>query len=90
MTEYGPEFYFDGMGIGLFLEAEGPTAPGLHRYAPFRGSGHYEMHALLRAGGSPRCDFEADGERVTFTVQGSPEYGVLDLCDIERTPLGTS
>jgi hypothetical protein len=90
MTIYGPEFYFDGMAVGLFLGADGPTAPGRHGYEPYRGSGHYEMQTLRRAGGSPRCYYEAPGERVAFTVQGCPEYGVLELSDFERTPIGTA
>lgn len=90
MANYGPEFYFDGMKVGLFLGAGGPDAPGRHHYMPYRSFGHYKVHSLLRAGGSPRCCFEADGQRITFTVVGCSEYGVLELSDFENMPFGTA
>lgn len=90
MTGYGPEFYCDGLAVGLFLGVDGPRSSGRHSYEPYRGPGHYEMQSLLRAGGSPRCYYEAEGQRVAFTVAGCPEYGVLELRDFESTPLGTA
>jgi len=90
MTVYGPEFFCDGLAVGLLLGAEAPRSPGSHTYEPYRGPGHYEMQSLLRAGGSPRCYYEAEGRRVFFTVGGCPEYGVLALSDFESTPPETA
>jgi hypothetical protein len=84
MTE--PEFYFDGMAVGYFVGSDGPRVPGDYLYEPYRGTGHYEMQSLLCGGGSPRCSYVAEGERVEFTVKGCPQYGVLELCDFERGP----
>lgn len=90
MTFYGPEFFYDGSAVGLFLGADGPRSPGSHAYEPYRGPGHYELQSLLRDGGSPRCYYEAEGRRVSFTVASSPEHGVLELRDFEFSPLGTA
>ena len=95
MTVYGHEFHFDGMAVGLFVGADGPRTPGLHPYEPYLGPGHYEMQTLRRAGGSPRCYYEAGHERVWFTVKDCrlveerPEHAFLELCDFESMPLGT-
>jgi hypothetical protein len=80
------EFMFDGVAVGFFEEVKPPSSPGLYRYMPYRGPGHYEMQTLRRAGGSPRCYYELDGVRVSFTVRDCPEYGVLELCDFDTTP----
>jgi hypothetical protein len=88
MSVSEPEFLFDGMPVGYFEEPEPSCMPGLYRYMPYRGAGHYEMQTLRRKGGSPRCYYEADGVRTWFTVKDCPEYGVLELCDFESKPHG--
>jgi len=80
------ELRFDGMAVGRFEEPDFPRSPGRYRYEPYRGPGHYEMQTQRRAGGSPRCYYDAQDVRVTFTVRDCPEYGVLELCDFETTP----
>jgi hypothetical protein len=40
------EFMFDGMAVGFFEEVKPPSSPGLYRYMPYRGPGHYEMQTL--------------------------------------------
>ena len=82
------EFSFDGMPVGIFKESDYPRSSGRYCYEPYRGLGHYEMQKLLRAGGSPRCYYESDGVRVSFTIRSCPEYGVLVLCDFESTACG--
>jgi len=86
MAATEPEFYFDGRAVGYFVGGDGPRSAGSYRYEPYRGPGHYEMQTLLRAGGTPRCSYSAEGERVEFSVAGCPEYGVLDLCDFNCGP----
>lgn len=81
-----PDFFFEGIAVGYFEEVSPPRSPGSYRYMPYRGSGHYEMQTIRRAGGSPRCYYEADGFRVSFTVRDCPEYGVLELCDFDISP----
>lgn len=83
------DFTFDGNVVGYF-EGKAPRVPGRYRYMPYRNGAHYQMHMLLRAGGTPRCSFEVDGERVTFSVLNCPESHILELADFEIASLGTS
>ena len=80
------EFYHEGMPVGFFEEIEMPRAAGRFRYMPYRGPGHYEMQMDRLAGNSPRCHYDTEDARVTFSVRDCPEYGVLELCDFEITP----
>lgn len=77
------EFFFDGLPVGYF-EGGWPVSPGHHRYMPYRGVGHWKMQTLLRSGGNPRCHYDTEAFRVSFTVRACPEHGVLDLCGFER------
>ena len=82
------EFMFDGMPVGCFEQM--PRSPGCYRYEPYRGPGHYEMQTLRRSGGSPRCFYDADDGRVSFTVRDCPKYGVLELYDFDILPRTTA
>ncbi|MDG3007387.1 hypothetical protein [Paludisphaera mucosa] len=84
----GQEFTFRGSPVGCFIGERAPLSPGLRRYEPYRCRGHYDMHHALREGGSPRCRYVRDGERVEFTVRACPEHGVLDLADFAYFPPG--
>ncbi len=44
------------------------------------------MQTLLTSGGSPRCYYDANAERVTFSIRACPEYGVLELGDFLTIP----
>jgi hypothetical protein len=79
------DFMFEGMGVGVFQEL--PASPGLFRYEPYRGPGHYEMQERLKAGENPRCYYDSKGMRISFTVTRCPEYGVLELLDFESSQL---
>lgn len=79
-------FYFDSMKLGHFGGGAFPQSAGRYDYEPYRGAGHCEMQECLGSGGSPRCYYEIDGVRTTFVVRACPEYGVLELCDFERSP----
>jgi hypothetical protein len=81
----GLDFFMDGGGVGI-LDTDGPREPGRYSYMPYRSVSHYSMCRLLRSGESPRCYCVTEREHVAFTVKSLPEYGVLELCDIERTP----
>jgi hypothetical protein len=85
MAEAERAFMFDGMAVSIFEGADYPRASGRYRYEPYRGPGHYEMQVRLRSGESPRCCYDCDGVRVSFTVRNCPEYGVLELCNFEST-----
>ena len=78
---------FDGMPVGYFEEM--PRSSGLYRYIPYRGSGHFDMWECHHSGGSPRCFYDTDTERVSFVVRDGPEYGVLDLDDFVISPRET-
>ena len=80
------EFMFNGMQVGCFDAAALPSRPGRYRYMPYRSFGHYEMHKLLRAGGAPRCWYDIEEFRISFTVGAFPEYSLLDLHDFDRSP----
>jgi hypothetical protein len=84
---YGPEFVFEDNAVGSFLGAHAPRTPGRHRYEPFRGLAHFDMQTVLRNGGMPRCSYDTEGFRVTFTMTDCPEYGILDLQEFEESPL---
>lgn len=77
------EFFYQGMPVGCFEEEGFPIGPGRYRYMPYRGPGHHEMQAALRAGGRPRCAFSVSGRAVSFAVVDCPEYGVLELADFD-------
>ena len=83
-------FMFSGMPVGYFEEHDFPRAVGRYRYMPFRGPGHYEMQTQRRSGASPRCYYDTDDIRVSFTVRDCPEYGVLELCDFESSPVNAA
>ena len=72
------DFFFEGLAVGIFA-APFPRQPGLHRYEPYRGTGHYRLMTLLRGGRASRCYYEIAGQRFVFTVLGCPGYGVLEL-----------
>ncbi len=75
------EFNLEGAeAVGLF-EGEPPRADGHHRYLPYRSGSHWMMHSRLKDGDSPRCYYDMEGKRVSFSVRAFIEYGVLDLCD---------
>lgn len=78
------DFMFDGIPVGYFEQK--PCSPGLYRYEPYRSVGHYQMHTLLSSGGSPRCYYDTDEERISFAIRACPEYGVLELNDFLTTP----
>jgi len=78
------EFFFNGMPVGCFLEAEFPRIAARYPYMPYRGPGHYEMQLRLHAGECPRCHYEDGGVRTSFIVGGCPDYGFLDLRDFEQ------
>ena len=82
----GVEFFCDAGAVGLLGDTEGPRTPGRYGYMPYRGMGHYHMATLLADGGSARCGCETVEEYVEFTVKSCPEYGVLEISDIQRTP----
>lgn len=41
------DFYFNGMVVGYFEQADYPTTDGQYSYIPYRGPGHYEMQTSL-------------------------------------------
>ncbi|WP_165247255.1 hypothetical protein [Paludisphaera soli] len=86
--QFGQEFSFNGEVVGCFFDERAPLSPGPRRYEPYRSNGHFEMHRALDEGETPRCRYVRDGERVEFTVNSSPRYGVLELADFAYFPPG--
>jgi hypothetical protein len=84
---YGPEFFFEGELVGLFIGADGPRTPGAHCFEPSFGSDHTKMMDLLSENGSPQGNYEGSGERISFTVKGRPDSDALELDDFKITRL---
>ncbi len=82
-----PIFFFDRSEVGYFRGGASPQSAGRYQYEPYRCHGHFEMQESLLAGGNPLCYFESEDVRTTFTVRACPEYGVLELCDLESIPV---
>jgi hypothetical protein len=78
----------DISSVGEFEEWERPRSDGRYRYMPFRSRSHFILQAHLRAGRQPRCHYDEGDVRVSFTVSSCPEYGVLELRDFARSPIG--
>lgn len=83
MIDYGPEFEFGGLPVGLFKDGVHPAVEGEYSYEPYRGPGHYDMSSALGAGQKPRCSYANAGQRVFFDVTACPEYGFLSLENFE-------
>ena len=79
------EFMFNGSRVGCFDAGALPSRPGRYRYEPYRSYGHYEMHKVLRMRGAPRCYYDAEEFRISFTVRACPEYGLLDLDEFDSS-----
>jgi hypothetical protein len=82
------DFHFDGMVVGHFEARDFPCSPGRYRYTPYRGPGHFKMQTQRRAGSNPRCYYDTDNVRVSFTVRDCPGHGIIELCDFETSPRG--
>jgi hypothetical protein len=80
-------FFHGPIEAGTFDGATPPREPGRHRYTPIEGPGHDEMQTMRRTGLQPRCHYDEDGMRVSFTVRDCPRYGLLDLIDFESAPI---
>jgi hypothetical protein len=78
----------DISSVGEFEEWERPRSDGQYRYLPFRSRGHFILQAQLRAGRQPRCYYDEGDVRISFTVSSCPEYGVLEVRDFARSPIG--
>ena len=77
-------FMFEKGPVGRFEESEYPHREGRYRYMPYRSQSHYAMQKLLRAGGVPRCYYDAAGVRISFAVRDCPKHGVLELVDFSE------
>jgi hypothetical protein len=74
-----PIFFFDDMAVGDFASGSYPKVDGDIEYGPFRGLGHLQLMAALKATGKADCYFKIEGRRVDFQVVGRPKYGILRI-----------
>ncbi len=79
------EFLLDGMKVGYFEAREYPARPGRYRYMPYRSGGHYKMVQQILQQGAARCYYDTGALRVSFTVIAIPEYGTLELSDLQSS-----
>jgi hypothetical protein len=75
-------FFFNGMPVGILLLPV-PRVAGHWRYEPYRGPGHYDMQMALRDGQPAQCITDDRGSRITFLVVGCPDYGVLEVREVQ-------
>jgi len=80
-------FFYGPFEVGVFAGKAYPREPGIYVYAPIEGDGHEEIQLARQAGTEPRCYYDADGIRTTFTIRSSPRYGRIELTDFEHGPL---
>ncbi|MEZ0244362.1 MAG: hypothetical protein ACAH11_13375 [Sphingomonas sp.] len=81
---YGPAFFYEGLGVGVFRIGTTPDCDGDYYYEAYRGPGHYAMIVALESGATPRCSYVDGDQRLWFDVLGAPSYGVLTLGGFER------
>lgn len=75
------EFFLNGMAVGI-LTGERHDQSGLWGYMPYRGPGHYALSVKIEAGESAECRLGSEsGPR--FVIRGIPEYGVLDVSEVD-------
>jgi hypothetical protein len=74
-----PIFFFSDLVVGQFAEGVFPARDGEIRYQPFRGPGHGQLQAALKAVGGADCYFKRDGQRVAFRVVDCPRHGVFAI-----------
>ncbi len=80
-------FFHGPFEVGVFSGETYPREPGTYAYSPIEGDGHEEVQLARRVGGEPRCHFDADGQRITFSIRSSPRYGLIELTDFETGPI---
>jgi hypothetical protein len=74
--------------VGEFEGRERPRRDGRYRHMPYRSGSHADLQVQLHAGRQPQCHYDEGDVRISFTVSSCPEYGVLELRDFARTPIG--
>ena len=85
-NEHEHWIWFRGTVIGCFKRGELPQSPGRYDYESFWCDHNNEMLVAAKAGKRPCCYYQTRQSRMFFTVLGSPEPGLLDLCDFEPSP----
>ena len=80
-------FFHGPFEAGIFEGETYPNEPCIYAYTPIEGVGHEEMQSARRLGAGPRCHFDDDSIRTSFTVHSSPRYGRVELTDFERNPV---
>ncbi len=79
------KFSIGDLPVGFFKEAHYPNIPGQFRYESYRGLGHLQMQELLKSGAVARCHYSTGDERVSFSVTSCPQYGVIEIANLDRT-----
>lgn len=82
-----PEFFFGNNEVGLLMRT-GPWEPGLWRYHPYRGPGHYDMVTCISSGGVAVCNVDDRDFRFKFVVVGLASSGdyALAVSSVEFEP----
>ena len=79
-------FFFHDLPTGILKRKPSPPTPGLWKYEPFRGPGHFRFSRTLSSGKPAEC-FYVDTSRVDFTVNAVPDYGILEVAAVSTGPL---
>ena len=82
-------FFYGPFEAGVFDGGTYPQDPGVYTYIPIDGDGHEELQQARRGGAEPRCHFDLDGRRITFTVRSCPRSGRIELAEFTSAPVPT-
>ena len=78
---------FHGLPAGTFADGEAPTEPGIYKYEPFRGIGHYEFIKYLQLHGVAECFFESGASNAYFLVSAIQAPGQMAVSSVSDTPI---
>lgn len=71
------DFFFEGVRVGYFEDVL-PSSPGVFRYMPYRGYGHWRLGEAL-ASHSQSCYYVSHGKKHHFTLARIVSYGLLEV-----------
>jgi hypothetical protein len=77
------DFYIDSQVVGFFKDGARPTSDGIYAYEPYRSPGHLNLHNQLGSAQVPRCYYEYESQRVSFSVVANPSAGLLSLAGFD-------
>jgi hypothetical protein len=81
------EFFFRGYPAGKFLDEWHPDKPGILKYEPYRGPGHFDMQEELKKTGFAQCYCDTEQGRHFFEVRKDTKIGSLAISKFSLSKL---